>query len=94
MDGSRNYPYFYFYKNKISGLWDKSSLFLYRYRPSVPVVYLYGKKKPVSFHGRRWENYLLENEKCEIQGFDCGHWIMNKYGQAIVDIIVRRLKNI
>jgi len=62
--GSRNYPYFYFYKNILSSIWNKSNLFLYRYKPSVPVVYLYAQKKPMSFHGKKWENYLLENDKC------------------------------
>ncbi len=48
---SRNYPYFYLYKNKITSIFDKKKNFLYRYIPSVPVVYLYALKKPAMFHG-------------------------------------------
>jgi len=58
IDGSRNYPYFYLYLNKVRGLFDKTKLFLYRYTPSVPIVYVYGTKKPFSFHGDKWLNYL------------------------------------
>lgn len=58
IDGSRNYPYFYLYINKIKSVLNKSKSFLYRYKPSVPIVYLYATKKAFSFHGDRWLNYL------------------------------------
>lgn len=51
IDATRNYPYFYLYKLKIQGLFNKDKRLLYRYKPSVPVVYLYGTKKPFQFHG-------------------------------------------
>jgi len=58
IDGSRNYPYFYLYLNKFRGALDRSKLYLYRYRPSVPIVYIYGTDKPFFFHGDKWLNYL------------------------------------
>jgi len=30
---------------------DKTKRLLYGYKPSVPIVYLYGKTKPFQFHG-------------------------------------------
>ena len=51
VNANRNYPYYYYWKNKIKGLISKQNLFLYGYKPSVPVVYLYGKNKPFQFHG-------------------------------------------
>jgi hypothetical protein len=48
---ARNYPYFYFHKNRIQALFNKEKSMLHKYVPSVPVVYLYAKKKPFQFHG-------------------------------------------
>jgi hypothetical protein len=64
LSGARCYPYFYLYKNLIAGLLNKKKLFLYRYVPSAPVVYVFGKKKPFQFAGDKWTNYLLESERC------------------------------
>jgi hypothetical protein len=92
LSGARCYPYFYLYKNMIQGLFNKNKLFLKGYTPSAPVVYVYGTKKPFQFAGNRWTNYLLENAKCENHGLDSGHWIMNKFGTFLTELIVRRLK--
>ena len=59
LSGSRCYPYYYMWKNIFSSIFNKKKLFLYRYVPSAPVVYLYGKKKPFQFAGDKWKNYLL-----------------------------------
>lgn len=64
INGSRNYPYFYMFKNKIVSALSKEKGILYRYVPSVPIVYLYAKKKPFQFHGNRWLNYLNETPNC------------------------------
>lgn len=61
---ARNYPYFYFHKNKIQTLLNKEKNMLYKYVPSVPVVYLYAKKKPFQFHGEKWLNYLANTPNC------------------------------
>ena len=91
---SRNYPYYYLYRNKLLSVFDKKKNFLYRYVPSVPVVYLYATKKPAMFHSEKWFNFLKETEKCEAHAMDCGHWIMNKYGKDLTSIILRRIKGI
>ena len=54
LSGSRCYPYFYMWKNVITSIFNKRNSFLYRYVPSVPVVYLYAKKKPFQFGGKKW----------------------------------------
>jgi len=91
INSSRNYPYFYFIKNRILGFIKKEKNFLYKYVPSVPVVYLYAKKKPFQFHGQKWMNYLNNTPNCEVHGFDAGHWFMKKYNKFIIELINRRL---
>ncbi len=90
INGGRNYPYFYFFRNRIISLFNKQKGIMYRYVPSVPVVYLYGKNKPFQFHGERWLNYLKDTPNCEIHGFDAGHWFIKKYNKFIVEVINRR----
>ena len=62
--------------------------------PSVPIVYIYGEKKPFQFHGDKWVHFLREHDKCEIHSLDSGHWIMNKHAKFLTDLILRRLKGI
>ena len=45
----------------------------------TPIYYGYATRKPGMFHGKRFIQRLEENAKnggkCEVQKFDCGHWI-------------------
>ena len=94
LSGARCYPYFYMWKNLFQSIFNKRNLFLYKYVPSAPVVYLYGKKKPFQFAGDKWNNYILEHERCELHGMESGHWIMNSCGSFLTDLITRRIKEI
>lgn len=64
INASRNYPYFYYFKNKIASALKKEKGFLYKYVPSVPIVYLFAKKKPFQFHGNKWLNFLKDTPNC------------------------------
>lgn len=58
ISADRNYPYFYFWKNMLTSIVQKDKRLLKGYIPSVPVVYMYGTKKPFLFHGPKWETWL------------------------------------
>lgn len=62
ISSAQNYPYYYMWKNTVLSALKMRQKFLTRYRPSVPTVYLYGKKKPFQFHGPKWVG-LFEGEK-------------------------------
>lgn len=64
VSGGNNYPFYYFYRNKIINFLYPHKGLLHLYRPSVPIVYMYGKAKMVQLHGDNWLNYLKENNKC------------------------------
>lgn len=64
IDGSRNYAYFYFIKNAILSKIGATKKYLQNYKPSVPVAYLYGTRKPYHFHGQKWLQYLRDREGC------------------------------
>ena len=88
---ARNYPYFYMFKNRILSLFNKDKLFLNRYVPSCPIVYLYAKKKPFQFHGEKWMKFLDSTPNCEVHSFDAGHWFMKKYDKFVLELINRRI---
>jgi len=45
-------------------------------KPSFPLYYAYGAKKPVMFQSSEWLQQLQEKHYNKVESFDCGHWIM------------------
>ena len=60
------------------------------FRPACPMLFVYGRRKPVMFHTRAWLDELLalrkENRALE---FDTGHWVMlqqpDRFNQVVGD---------
>jgi pimeloyl-ACP methyl ester carboxylesterase len=46
------------------------------FRPQVPMLFLYGRKKPVMFHSRGWAEEIAALPGNKVIEFDTGHWIM------------------
>ena len=51
-------------------------------RPTMPLLYAYGERKPFMFHTPRWLQEQAARKGCRTQGFDCGHWVMISRAQA------------
>jgi pimeloyl-ACP methyl ester carboxylesterase len=76
-----NYPYFYFWRGMFFRRW-RSSLLGY-YQPTCPVLYLYGKRKPVMFHSERWLDIVAQSGG-RSEGIDgAGHWFMETHPDAV-----------
>lgn len=43
--------------------------------PSCPMLYAYGKRKPVRFQTDAWMKDLASRKDCRVQMFDTGHWV-------------------
>ncbi|CAD8059025.1 unnamed protein product [Paramecium primaurelia] len=87
-----NYPYFYFQKNLLfDSILNKSKKFLYRYKPSVPVVFIYGEKKPFQFHSARWQLTLSQNADSEFIAAKTGHWIQVEQSDLVINKIISRI---
>ena len=82
VSSDRNYPYYYMWKNLILSLAGQKERFLKGYKPSVKVTYYYGLRKPLQFHGARWEQYQRDNGGV-VKGVDAGHWLMRKHRDSI-----------
>lgn len=46
------------------------------FAPEVPMLFLYGEKKPVMFHSRGWVERLASRPPNRVVAFPTGHWIM------------------
>jgi pimeloyl-ACP methyl ester carboxylesterase len=46
------------------------------FKPEVPMLFLYGERKPFMFHSRAWTERLAARPGCRVVPFATGHWIM------------------
>ena len=46
------------------------------FEPAVPMLYLYGQRKPFMFHSRAWVEALARRPGSRVLGLRTGHWVM------------------
>ena len=84
-----NYLYFYMWRGLLLPPWRKS--LLRRYTPRCPVLFLYGKNKPVMFHSRHWLDIVEQSGGCS-EGIDGGgHWFMQSHAEQVNQAIAHWL---
>lgn len=47
-----------------------------RFMPECPMLYIYGRRKPMRFHAQSWLDELRAKPGNEVVEFDTGHWVM------------------
>ena len=57
------------------------------FKPQVPMLFLYGEKKPVMFHSRAWAEQLALKAGSRVVAFATGHWIMVTRREAFNDAL-------
>jgi pimeloyl-ACP methyl ester carboxylesterase len=87
INGSWNYPYYFFCKNSF----DIGKIYA-KYKPSCTVSFLYGKKKPAMFHSADWIKYLQNTPDCEAHAMNTGHWIMTEEPEYVARVINNRIE--
>jgi pimeloyl-ACP methyl ester carboxylesterase len=50
--------------------------------PAVPMLYLYGQRKPFMFHSQAWLDALAARPACRVVGLPTGHWVMLQQPEA------------
>lgn len=69
--------YLYFQVWRAALLGGLKKIVLPGYRPTVPVFYLYGARKPFHFHSGRWLKILAADTRCRVLAVErAGHWLM------------------
>jgi pimeloyl-ACP methyl ester carboxylesterase len=66
-----NYPYRNAWRDILSGRAREQTE---DYWPAVPLLFVYGKKKPFPFHSKKWVQHV-ESTGGTVVGLDCGHWV-------------------
>lgn len=66
-----NYPYRNVWKQIFTGRARNETA---DYWPRVPLLFVYGKKKPFPFHSQKWLRHV-ESSGGRSLGLDCGHWV-------------------
>jgi pimeloyl-ACP methyl ester carboxylesterase len=44
--------------------------------PAVPMLFVYGRRKPFLFHSRAWAHALAARPGCRVLEMKTGHWVM------------------
>lgn len=59
------------------------------FRPDVPMLYMYAKRKPFMFHAQSWLEALRSRPDNKVVEFDTGHWVMRadpaRFNQVVGD---------
>jgi pimeloyl-ACP methyl ester carboxylesterase len=57
------------------------------FKPKVPMLFVYGEKKPLMFHSRGWAERLATQTASRVIAFPTGHWIMVTRRDAFNDAV-------
>lgn len=66
-----NYPYRNVWREIFAGDIRRE---MQDYWPRVPLLFVYGRKKPFPFHSRKWIDHVT-GEGGTVVGLDCDHWV-------------------
>jgi len=60
-----------------------------RFAPACPVLFVYGRRKPLMFHAQAWLDELRRDARNRVVEFDTGHWVMlqqpERFNQTVSD---------
>lgn len=79
-----NYPYYILTAGNIG-----SYRALVPFKPRVPMLFIYGIRKPFMFHSGPWTEVLAARKGCKVVAFNTGHWPMvsepERFNQVVLD---------
>lgn len=78
----QNYPYAMTWF-ELAGGFRKAA----KVKPSCPVLFVYGERKPFMFHSPQWIEQINAKPGSKVQAFPTGHWVMLEQPQAFVDCV-------
>jgi pimeloyl-ACP methyl ester carboxylesterase len=82
--GSRmDYPYFMEWFGGRSSYRRQAQPFI----PTCPILFIYGRRKPVMFHAKTWAEGLLASPGNRVEEFDTGHWVMSAQPDRFNEVV-------
>ena len=82
IDSRMDYPY-YIRWMKAHGSYRG----MVRFEPKVPMLFVYGERKPFLFHTPTWADALAERPGNEVRAFPTGHWVMSQAPQEFNRVV-------
>jgi pimeloyl-ACP methyl ester carboxylesterase len=76
MHSGMNVPYAMKWMNALGGL-NQAANVLKVLPSTLPMLYIYGKRKPFMFHSDAWLDKIQNSPGSRAVGFDTGHWVMS-----------------
>ena len=58
-----------------------------RFEPPVPMLFVYGKRKPFLFHTPAWADDLAMRPGNQVRAFTTGHWVMSQQPEQFNQIV-------
>lgn len=82
-----NYPY-YILTAGAAGSYSSLVPFV----PKVPMLYIYGIRKPFMFHSPQWTETMAAREGCKVVAMETDHWPMLRQPERFNDIVINWLE--
>jgi pimeloyl-ACP methyl ester carboxylesterase len=64
-----------------------------RFDPQCPMLFVYGRRKPLRFHSPQWADDLKQKPGNDVVEFDTGHWVMSndpsRFNQVVAHWLAR-----
>ena len=61
------------------------------FTPDIPMLYVYGRRKPFMFHSEQWLRQLNQTPDCKTLGLEAGHWMMDTVPDAFNEVMLEWL---
>lgn len=58
-----------------------------RFEPACPMLFVYGRRKPIRFHAKEWADALAARPGNQVVEFDCGHWVMSNQPERFNQVV-------
>ncbi len=58
------------------------------FRPTRPMLFIYGKRKPFMFHSPAWSESVAGRPGSQVLEFDTGHWVMIEKPDEFNDAVI------
>jgi pimeloyl-ACP methyl ester carboxylesterase len=84
-----NYPYYMFWFGGRQAWRHHARPF----EPSCPVLFIYGRRKPLMFHAQAWADSLPGRAGSDVAAFDTGHWVMTEQPERFSRVIAGWLQS-
>lgn len=82
-----NYPYAMRRFGAVGGLFHVAPV-----RPTCPLLYFYGTRKPFMFHSPGWLDWVRAQPGNQVQALPTGHWVMPHKPEAFLACVAEWLR--